>query len=230
MTFLELQKLVRSRLGEVAYFEVAQSTIGDSSDTALKLELNAAYQRAVNILDEQEYYHTVTEEDVSVSSGTSSLDLSSELASAPRVIIFVGYYAGNDTSRTPTPCTFPFGGSRSRQIGGGSIYWPEEVGYREMWMQGNSVGWSKATTAATTLHVRYSPVITSMSASSDTPSQVPVKYHEYIAQLAALNMSAGEPKIAAMLQGRLNLLEIELRNAGQGMNAYSSNRIRRAPR
>ena len=77
MTFLELQKLALSRVGDVDIWDGGDPNITpDGGYDLVKLEVNTAYTHAVNMLTRKGHFKVVNEEIIKFPAGTREIDLS----------------------------------------------------------------------------------------------------------------------------------------------------------
>ncbi len=234
MTFLELQNLCLLRLGEKAYLntETGEPTVAALDE--VKVEVNAGYVEAVNLLAEHHVYAVANEDDVTFAVGTREVDLdvdgeSAVLAARARKILSVAVYPNADITRDPIPATFPFRGSvnrRHRRYGGMTRAYAQLHNYgsqHEMYFRGRYLGFYVTPTQQQIVQVVSAPVVETLSADGDIPAQVPVEHHPYIAQHAAVMLAGSESSTDSLLLLTLARLEERLRNVAPNYNEYSPN-------
>lgn len=226
MNFLALQKLCMARLGDTDGIAVSPLDPTVTSLAMLKVEIQAAYEDAVNVLDEYGCFYDYSQDDLTFAAGTREMDLTTELSTFPRKLLFVGVYPNNDTTLDPVPAIMPRGGDRRRaRTYGGWPYTarrPMGVSSRYMYLRGAYVlGFVNQDQTERIVQVGYAPVCETLSSDSDIPTQVPPAHHEYIAQLAAFNLAGGEDSAPTDMVRRMAVLEDRLRSSATRFNKFS---------
>jgi len=236
MTFKELQLLCLARLGDTSGV-VRDATPLTPSVTpttvpifVLKMELNAAYKDAVNLLAALDCYPVVTNKDVTWAADTQEYNLrdtgeSAILDTVPRKVLFVGRYPSGDTTKNPVPARFPWRGDhRAGYRSSRSYVWDDTgapAGPPFMYLRGYYLGFCVKPTSSHTLQVRYAPVVTELSADDDEAVQIPDEHHEYIAQRAAVMVAGGEQNASGAMISVLSDLRDRLESVAPDINQYS---------
>lgn len=220
MTLAELRRMTLRRAGDLAFRELGSDNSVEADDPTictladLDEEINAAYEEAVNVLEQANADLTFLYEDVSYAAGVDEKDLSSALTRTPRYVESIKWYPDNNTSNEPLPVETPFMGNRKRAESYATSYWngypASGTGRPFVYLDGYTLGIIGKDIPATTLQVGYAPVITALSDASDTPDLVPVQFHQYIATVAAVNLLAGEDGAPQWLINRMAKLEDQM--------------------
>lgn len=198
MTVAEMQKLVLRRLGEAPDFVTALTPSMTDLATVLD-ELQRAYEEAVEILADNNFYMVQTSEDIAYSIGDKEKNLWPSTRTVPatgdlsgtsevRKVLFVGIYPANDTTKNPRRAVFPYrdGFAEPATIGAGGLRGKTLM----MYQRGQKLGFYQTLTAAQTVQVRYAPAVETLA--TNAPIQVPDAHHRFIAQKAAVEIAKAE--------------------------------------